>query len=359
MPAFFGKFPDLIYTLGGRPQIVVDILKRVAFRKAVTLNGSFFGEYSIKDGETPEIIADKLYGDPTYHWVVLLFNQIMDVNFDWPLDSRSLETVISEKYPGYTVFFVEGTITTNGIPPFPRGAIVRNADGSKRAKVVSWDATLYSLTLVPIDQSSSFDASEDIYYYRLNPETGSEESLPTTVAVPTRIVLDSRFAVHHFADDGVFLDPIEPREYRITFTTPYSLGQNFTLGDVVYQGAPSGPFPGPETTPRGTVQAWIPAPIGEPGSTLILRNIRGNPFTTTDGSLVISNISGTVQYTPVLNSPITTFSWQSLYALGGNENVVTNDDHEVSLNERKRTIRLLKPRYLDPVLRDFERLFLE
>ena len=52
----------------------------------------------VKDGETPEIISYKYYGAAKYHWVILLMNQIRDPQWDWPLDSKSFNEFVSNKY---------------------------------------------------------------------------------------------------------------------------------------------------------------------------------------------------------------------------------------------------------------------
>ena len=44
-----------------------------------------FDTYDIKNGETPESIAFKLYGDAELHWVVMLINNITDRFHDWPM----------------------------------------------------------------------------------------------------------------------------------------------------------------------------------------------------------------------------------------------------------------------------------
>ena len=37
-----------------------------------------FDYYDVKDGETPEMIAHKYYGDVNLHWIVLIANDIID-----------------------------------------------------------------------------------------------------------------------------------------------------------------------------------------------------------------------------------------------------------------------------------------
>ena len=45
-----------------------------------------------------EIIADKLYDDPTLHWVVLLTNDITDRYHDWPMSEQQFNSYLNEKY---------------------------------------------------------------------------------------------------------------------------------------------------------------------------------------------------------------------------------------------------------------------
>ena len=52
----------------------------------------------VKEGETPERLADKFYGDSNYHWVILHVNEIIDPRFDWPLTTYQLEQYVGSKY---------------------------------------------------------------------------------------------------------------------------------------------------------------------------------------------------------------------------------------------------------------------
>jgi hypothetical protein len=97
---FFEKFPLLFYTLDDSKtiQTVPDILRRVVFSDELKKNSSFFDQYDIKDGETPEIIADYWYGNSNLHWIILLANDIIDPRFDWPLSYNNLVEFCKGKY---------------------------------------------------------------------------------------------------------------------------------------------------------------------------------------------------------------------------------------------------------------------
>jgi len=97
---YFQKFPYMIYTLDDyvTGQLTKDIFRRVVALDELKSNYSAFDLYDIKEGETPEILADKIYGNSTLHWVILLTNDIIDPRFDWPLNYYNLFEYCKSKY---------------------------------------------------------------------------------------------------------------------------------------------------------------------------------------------------------------------------------------------------------------------
>lgn len=77
----FNDYPNIIYTLNNKNIELVDIFRNVVF-KDVDLSNSF-DEYYIQDGETPEIISIKIYGNSEYSWLILLINSIADIENEW------------------------------------------------------------------------------------------------------------------------------------------------------------------------------------------------------------------------------------------------------------------------------------
>ena len=98
--SYFNKFPKTVYTLDEYKtgQITPDIFRRTKFLTEFTENFAFFDEYDVEDGETPEIVADLVYNDPTLHWIVLQANEIINPRFDWPLDTNNLKRYTEGKY---------------------------------------------------------------------------------------------------------------------------------------------------------------------------------------------------------------------------------------------------------------------
>lgn len=99
---YFSRMPNgyFPFIINGEEQFVQlkDITYNVRFIKDLVSNVTLYDLYDIKDGETPEIIAEKFYGSPLYHWVVMLVNERYDYLADFPLAYVELEQYVKDKY---------------------------------------------------------------------------------------------------------------------------------------------------------------------------------------------------------------------------------------------------------------------
>ena len=97
---YFANFPLIPYdSVGnGNFKLVTNLLKRVAVRAKVRTNTALYDTYDVKDGETPEILADKLYNDAELHWVILFVNDITDRYHQWPQNTNQFIAYINDKY---------------------------------------------------------------------------------------------------------------------------------------------------------------------------------------------------------------------------------------------------------------------
>lgn len=99
---YFNNFDKLYYdyTINGKTELLVvtDIVKNVRVRKEILANITLYDEYDIMEGETPEIIAEKIYGNPQYHWIIMLVNERFNYIDDFPLTYVDLEKHIKQKY---------------------------------------------------------------------------------------------------------------------------------------------------------------------------------------------------------------------------------------------------------------------
>ena len=58
----------------------------------------FFKKYAIVDGERPDTLAKRAYGDPFYDWVILLTNNMVNAKYDWPMSNHEVNKVLESEY---------------------------------------------------------------------------------------------------------------------------------------------------------------------------------------------------------------------------------------------------------------------
>jgi hypothetical protein len=97
---YFNKFPLMVYDIKGDEnyKLLPDILKRVKLRSGLSASRFVFDKYNVKEGEKPEDIAFKYYGDPQYHWVVMMVNNLTDRYYQWPMTQPDFEDFLTDKY---------------------------------------------------------------------------------------------------------------------------------------------------------------------------------------------------------------------------------------------------------------------
>ena len=96
---YFQQFPKILYGFDKQDfKPVTDLMIRVKVRDKVLNEISLYNTYDVKNGETPENIAFKHFGDPALHWVILLTNNITDRYYDWPLSEQAFEDYVKDKY---------------------------------------------------------------------------------------------------------------------------------------------------------------------------------------------------------------------------------------------------------------------
>jgi hypothetical protein len=104
MSDFFYHYPSTYYTFDDENIILgTNIISRFIFQEKFKNNPFVFYEYKVKEEDTPEILAYKLYGSVEKHWIILLFNNILDVQYDWPLSYHNFIEFVDKKYssPNY------------------------------------------------------------------------------------------------------------------------------------------------------------------------------------------------------------------------------------------------------------------
>jgi hypothetical protein len=101
MAKYFNYFPKVPYFLDD-DKTTVDVITNLTFKfkfnDAFKENSVVYYDYIVSEGETPEIIADKIYNSSERHWIILMLNNIVNPSVDWPMSTQTLNKYINVKY---------------------------------------------------------------------------------------------------------------------------------------------------------------------------------------------------------------------------------------------------------------------
>lgn len=115
--SYFSNFPITSIVRDANELTVVqarNILVRAKFSNYIKNNDSLFDDYLISDGEKPETLAYQVYGRSDLHWIILLFNEMINPYYDWPLSQRELDSQLNYKYPGIAVYVSDTFVYSDG-----------------------------------------------------------------------------------------------------------------------------------------------------------------------------------------------------------------------------------------------------
>lgn len=313
--SYFSNFPTTGYIVDTKKAKIVtakNILVRAKFSDYIKTNESLIMHYRIREEDRPDTIANIVYGRPDLHWIILLFNEIINPYHQWPKTQAQMEEFINLIYPGTTLYIRDnsilyeyGTIPPN-IPFFEKGTKIYQYNNTYNANVVatvvSYNSNLGQLVVDDIQWDS--DITDEPKFRTTTTETNGSTVLGSTIRTTnslgngiTAVITKSEltpYAVHHFEEDGIILDPrckYEPL--------------NGTNG-VKYR-----PY---SDIPKSTINLYSDPSVDQTGNTI------------GEGLIVAKQAISYMQY-------------------------------EYSENEKLREIKILRPTFLDEVLKQFGNLF--
>jgi len=124
---FFSLTPNVLYAEKpiSYPFSQSDLVIAKNFFRRYKINEDLFSyavifkQYTIQDGERPDVIAKKAYGNVFYDWVILLTNNMVNAQYDWPLTNSALNKMLESEFddPYGTIHHYE----TYEIAQYPAG----------------------------------------------------------------------------------------------------------------------------------------------------------------------------------------------------------------------------------------------
>ena len=103
---FFSLIPDIEYDVKPIkfPYTKSDFITAKNFFRRFKINEDVFSytatfnKYAVIEGETPDQVAEKAYGDPFLDWVILMTNNVINPLFDWPRSDNSVRKYCEKTY---------------------------------------------------------------------------------------------------------------------------------------------------------------------------------------------------------------------------------------------------------------------
>ena len=111
MSNYFSKIPDFEYVSRLKDAKISDyepvknLFKRAKIREDIFQDLAFFTKYDIKGDDRPDNVAFEIYGDSSLDWVVLISNNILNIQSEWPLTQKSFDQYLLEKYGDYNTLY--------------------------------------------------------------------------------------------------------------------------------------------------------------------------------------------------------------------------------------------------------------
>ena len=143
---FFQNFPNIEYTLNdGKVISIKDFFRKSKIETEALDSIVAYTYYEIQDGERPDVVATKLYGNGDLHWTLFLANEFTNYN-EWHMDNATFERYMNEKYEGQWLVGSATSDIVSSTGKFLLGEKITSA--GKEAHVVKVDPTMKRIGVV-------------------------------------------------------------------------------------------------------------------------------------------------------------------------------------------------------------------
>ena len=104
MSNYFKRIPNIDYVSRlpnakiGDYMKVKNLFKRGTLRDDIFQDLAVFTKYEISNDDRPDNVAFNFYGDSNLDWLVLLCNNIINIQSEWPMSQKSFDNYLINKY---------------------------------------------------------------------------------------------------------------------------------------------------------------------------------------------------------------------------------------------------------------------
>ena len=307
---FFKHIPNINYDFksDGKFYQAKDLFRKVSVWSYLQEGVAGYSYYRITEGERPDVVAAKLYGDSTLYWTFWLVNENLQDHSDWPKSQGLFQKFLDRKYPGKCLVAANSTDIVAASPglKFTLGEKVSQSS-TAYGFVTEVNPTHNRITVqIPLTATSSFTAGSTV--------TGASSGKSFTISS----IQNERDAVNHYITTIV--------------------GQ--VDGTVTAQT--------PQLVELTTANSLI-----EVGQTVTGAGISGSVSVEAidDTTLTLSTQQS------IVDNTVLSFGTQPIRTtVSTNNTSVTNENYELDLNEERHLIKYIPGHYVNRVVREFVNL---
>jgi len=284
---------------------VKNLFKRGKLREYIFGNLTFFEKYAIIGDERPDNVANKFYDDSTLDWVVLLSNNILNIQSEWPLTQRTFDKVMLEKYGSYENLYsgihhyeTEEIKNSLGITVLQGGLRISPTWKTSGNFIETINSTITNISAYTTDENGFVIPSKTVSVFM-------QDNVPASIG------------------DQVTIDGVSEIEYNGKHVIT-SISENFFTYEL------------PEIP-----NVIIPTVSTSSQEQVIYTIIENSENSNTTNPRYYEYWDAGLGYSVLV--PSTSFV-----------KVVTNYEYELNIEEAKRNIYVLKPRYLNVIFNDMD-----
>lgn len=107
MSNYFSEVPDFEY-VSRLPDAkisdyitVKNLFRRGFLREDIFQDLTFFTKYQIRGDDRPDNVAFEIYQDSSLDWLVLMANNVINIQNEWPIANSVFDELMTDKYESY------------------------------------------------------------------------------------------------------------------------------------------------------------------------------------------------------------------------------------------------------------------
>ena len=152
---FFKHIPNINYDFksDGKYYQAKDLFRKVSTWSYLQEGVSGYNYYRITQGERPDVVASKLYGDATLYWTFFLVNENLQDFSDWPKSAQYFNRYLDRKYSGKCLVTSSSTDIVSSTSKFQLGEKVSQSSSGAFGFITEVNPTHKRITLNSIDGS--------------------------------------------------------------------------------------------------------------------------------------------------------------------------------------------------------------